>query len=352
MVFGDITILLNSVAAAEPVAAPSFTKTLEPVFLGLLAIAAALHGLFFTIVMSMPADASSLSLDRFDLDDRFVEILREPEEEKLDDILKDEGEDGEKGQAARDDSGKMGREEMEETNSRVAIQGMEEEIKFASKDERAKIARELAEDIQSDLAADADLAAIFGEGSETLGTDQLAALGNLSGEAVGESGGLGGLGLAGMGAGGGGFGTGSLGAGRYGVKGVGSGNGKGYGRGKGKLGRRKAKLPSVIPGKPVVMGSLDPEIIKRYIRQKRRQYKFCYAQQLQRYKNLTGTVKIAFTIAGSGRVIGAQVARAGTDLRNAEVQNCVRNVTSTIIFPQPKGGGIVKVTYPFRFKPN
>ena len=67
----------------------------------------------------MPADASSLSLDRFDLDDRFVEILREPEEEKLDDVLKDEGEDGEKGQAARDDSGKMGREEMEDGDQLV-----------------------------------------------------------------------------------------------------------------------------------------------------------------------------------------------------------------------------------------
>ncbi len=350
--FGDVTMLLNSVAAAEPVTSGGFFKAFEPIFLGLLAMAAALHGLFFTIVLSMPADASSLALDRFELDERFVEILREPEEEKLEDLLKDEGDDGDEGKAARDDSGKLGKEEMEETKNRLAIQGMEEEIKFANKDERAQIARDLAEDIQADLAADPELAALFGEGSQTIGMDQLAALGNLSGEVVGESGGAGGLGLAGVGSGGGGFGTGSLGAGRFGVKGVGSGKGKGYGRGVGKLGARKNKVPKVIPGRPLVQGSLDPEIIKRYIRKKRRQYGFCYSQQLQRYKNLTGTVKISFTITGSGRVVGAKVASAGTDLKNRSVQNCVRNVTAGIVFPQPKGGGIVKVTYPFRFKPN
>jgi TonB family protein len=352
LVFDDVTILLNSVAAAEPVSSGGFFKAFEPVFLGLLAMAAALHGLFFTIVLSMPADASSLALDRFELDERFVEILREPEEEKLEDLLKDEGDDGDEGKAARDDSGKLGKEEIEETQNRIAIQGMEEEIKFASKDERAEIARDLAEDIQADLASDPELAALFGEGSQTIGMDQLAALGNLSGEVVGESGGARGLGMAGVGSGGGGFGKGSLGAGRFGVKGVGSGKGKGYGRGVGKLGARKNRLPKVIPGRPIVMGSLDPEIIKRYIRKKRRQYQFCYSQQLQRYKNLTGTVKITFTITGSGRVVGAKVASAGTDLNNSTVQNCVKNVTAGIVFPQPKGGGIVKVTYPFRFKPN
>ena len=351
LVFDDVTLLLNSVAAAEKVGSGGFTRLVEPVFLGLLAMAAALHAMFFTIVLSMPADASSLALDRFDLDDRFVEILREPEEEKLEDMLKDEGEDGDEGKAARDDSGKTGKEEMEETKDRIAIQGMEEEIKFASKDERADIARKMAEDIASDVAADPELAALFGEGNQTIGTDQLSALGNLSGEVVGDSGGAGGLGLAGIGAGGGGFGTGSLGAGRFGVKGVGSGKGKGYGRGVAGTGSRKAKLPKVIPGRPLVMGSLDPEIIKRYIRKKRRQYGFCYSQQLQRYKNLKGTVKVAFTITGSGRVVGAKVA-SGTDLSNKAVQTCVRNVTASIVFPQPKGGGIVKVTYPFRFKPN
>jgi len=351
LVFDDVTLLLNSVAAAEKVGNGGWAKAVEPVFLGLLAMAAALHALFFTIVLSMPADASSLSLDRFDLDDRFVEILREPEEEKLDEMLKDEGEDGDEGKAARDDSGKTGKEDMEETKDRIAIQGMEEEIKFASKDERAEIARKMADDIASDVAADPELAALFGEGNQTIGTDQLSALGNLSGEVVGDSGGAGGLGLAGVGAGGGGFGTGSLGAGRFGVKGVGSGKGKGYGRGVAGTGSRKAKLPKVIPGRPLVMGSLDPEIIKRYIRKKRRQYGFCYSQQLQRYKNLKGTVKVAFTITGSGRVVGAKVA-SGTDLSNKAVQNCVRNVTASIVFPQPKGGGIVKVTYPFRFKPN
>ena len=77
----------------------------------------------------------------------------------------------------------------------------------------------------------------------------------------------------------------------------------------------------------------------------------CYSQQLQRFENLKGTIKVAFTITESGRVIGAKVA-SGTDLSNEAVQNCVRNVTASIVFPQPESGGMVKVTYPFRFKPN
>ena len=127
-------------------------------------------------------------------------------------------------------------------------------------------------------------------------------------------------------------------------------DGKGKDHGIPSVGRKK-RLPKVIPGPPLVMGSLEPIVINRYIRKKRRRYQLCYSQQLQRFENLKGTIKVAFTITESGRVIGAKVA-SGTDLSNEAVQNCVRNVTASIVFPQPESGGMVKVTYPFRFKPN
>ena len=109
------------------------------------------------------------------------------------------------------------------------------------------------------------------------------------------------------------------------------------------------KAPKSVSVHPKVAGGLDAETVKRHVHQRRSQYQFCYSQQLQRFKNLKGTVKIAFIISASGKVAKAQM-RSST-LENKAVESCVRSVTASIRFPAPKGGGIVKVLYPFNFNP-
>lgn len=74
--------------------------------------------------------------------------------------------------------------------------------------------------------------------------------------------------------------------------------------------------------------------------------KFCYEQGLAKNNTLTGRVTIKFMISGTGQVMMAAV--ANSTLNNAEVESCMIRKLKTWHFPQPDGGGVVIVTYPFQ----
>jgi hypothetical protein len=141
-------------------------------------------------------------------------------------------------------------------------------------------------------------------------------------------------------------GWGTIGTGRYGVIGHGSGTGSGYGTGAGRGGMRgrRSVQPMVRMGNPNAVGGLDKNIIRRYIRRKIPRIKFCYEKQLLVNAKLRGTVWADFVIAADGRVATSKA----TGVSKA-VSSCVAMVVGTIRFPRPKGGGVVKVRYPFRF---
>ena len=79
------------------------------------------------------------------------------------------------------------------------------------------------------------------------------------------------------------------------------------------------------------------------------QFKFCYSKELAKNPKLAGRVKVKFTIAASGQVLTS--ARQESSMGNARVENCVVQAVKRIQFPKPKGGGIVIVSYPFKFAP-
>ena len=115
-------------------------------------------------------------------------------------------------------------------------------------------------------------------------------------------------------------------------------------------GRRSGNLPRVIPGKPIVSGALDREIIRRKIRHHRASYQYCYEKELNRKRDLNGKIKVKFTIAGTGHVIAAKLME--TTMNNRRVESCLIKCIKGWVFPEPTGGGIVIVTYPFIFKPS
>lgn len=353
--FGELTFLVNSVPVAPPVARSSIVQQLDPQLLRYLFSAAVLHALFFLVVLSIPEDADGLSMDGFDDTDRFVEFILKPEEEK-EDPLKDlfkglEDDAGEVAEKARDEEGKMGKKDSEEKDKRFAIKGPADnnEIKLAK--ERAKM-----EAINTANAAfnslEGELSAVWGEGDRAVGSDAVNALGNMFGDKVGEAAGFGGLGTAGVGRGGGGFGEASIGVGNVGTRGRGGGGGggRGYGVGAARIGERDAKEPKVIPGTPVIQGSLDKETIRRVIRQHRAEYQYCYEKELNRKRDLNGKVAVKFTIAGNGSVIAASIEESS--MNDSAVENCIVGKIRRWVFPAPKGGGIVVVKYPFIFKPS
>ncbi len=187
----------------------------------------------------------------------------------------------------------------------------------------------------------------FAEGS-ALGSDADKAIGSLIGGQVGETYGIGGLGLKGTGrGGGGGTGSGTIGLGTLGTIGKGGGgSGAGYGRGVGRLRGRRASASSVRAGNATVRGALSKEIIRRVIRRHSNEVRYCYQKGLQGDPAMAGQVKVGFTISPSGQVTGARV--SGSSLGDAEVEECVTEAVGRWQFPQPKGGGMVMVNYPFR----
>lgn len=352
LVFGELSILVNSVPAAPPIQRAGFVNQLDPQLLRYLFGAAVLHALFFLIVLSIPADADSLSMDGFDMSDRFVEFILKPETEKqeeLQDLFKDVKDEGEAAEKAKGDEGKLGKKDSPEKDKRFAVQGPADQKEIQLAKERAK-----QEALQTAQAAfnslEGEMAAVWGEGDRAVGNDAVSALGNMFGDKVGEAQGFGGLGVAGVGRGGGGLGESSIGVGNVGTVGRGGGGKSGYGRGASRLGDRTGKVPKVIPGKPIVSGALDKETIRRVIRRHRNEYKYCYEKQLNVKRDLNGKIIVKFTISGNGSVIAASVEE--TTMNDSAVENCLVGKIRRWVFPAPKGGGIVVVKYPFIFKPS
>ncbi len=108
-----------------------------------------------------------------------------------------------------------------------------------------------------------------------------------------------------------------------------------------------------VPGGAVsnnfeVRGSLSQEVIRRYVQRHSNQVRYCYEQQLAQNPDLRGRVIIRFVISPSGAVTTSAV--AGSTLGNPAAEQCVARAVQRIAFPQPEGGGVVIVNYPFAFE--
>jgi hypothetical protein len=312
--------------------------------------------LFLLMIFAVPPDPKSLSLDLFDADNRFLNFLIKPPEEKEEEIpdwLKKTGpqEQGGKGKRHKGEEGKMGKKTSKEKQGLYGLKGPKD-------NPDPHLAKKLAEEEAKNagvlgilkMTEGSHLASIFGRDT-ALGSDAANVLGGLIGNEIGEAYGVGGLGLVGTGSGGGGTGEGTIGLGNLGTigKGGGGGDGSGYGRGAGGLGGRRASVPQVIPGQANVRGSLDKEIIRRIIRRHINEVKYCYEQELVKRPDLGGRVNVQFTISATGQVVASVL--QSTTMGNVRVESCIVQAVRRWVFPKPLGGGIVIVTYPFVLTP-
>jgi hypothetical protein len=166
--------------------------------------------------------------------------------------------------------------------------------------------------------------------------------------------GNGGLGQLGEGKGGGGSSNNSQG---LGSKGLGEGlTGHGLGAiGKGgNLSGSGVGHPKIEVGnaaETIVVGGLDRSLIDEYIKRHIREIRACYEAQLNSSAGkLAGRMATRFVISGSGHVSQAGV--TSSSLGNSKVESCVLGVLRHIMFPEPLGGGVVEVDYPFSFTPS
>jgi outer membrane biosynthesis protein TonB len=164
--------------------------------------------------------------------------------------------------------------------------------------------------------------------------------------------GNGGLAIGGDGKGGGGTSALSQGLGDKG-RGMGKvGTGLGAaGNGNGIIGgEARVAIRSGGPEEAVVMGSIDAGAIEAAMLAHKDEFRLCYEKEINAENpNLAGRVGTTFVIGSGGRVTEAGI--ESTTLKNANVERCVLAVIKRIDFPVPRGGGVVQVTYPFKYSP-
>lgn len=203
---------------------------------------------------------------------------------------------------------------------------------------KAEVDRQKVTHLLAGLLGGAPGAGPFAGGLAPQVTDALGGLRAPGGAAdLGGLGGLGSRGRGGSGAGGAGLGLGGAvgpGGGAPGVLDLGGGP--------------PPETVRVVPGKTVVVGGLDREVIARVIERHQAEIKFCYEAALQREPGLAGKVAVAWTIDPAGAVAEASVSES--TLGSAAVERCIVDRVRRWRFPAPQGGGVVEVSFPWIFK--
>ena len=315
-----------------------------------------LHALLLIWVYLLPPRSAALSIDRLAQDGRYSDYLVTPlTRPAIEDAWPEvslesaDAAQGGSGQAHEGDRGQAGDPTREPVSRRFAVRAQrnraEPELSRATLEQRASqagIIGVLHANAQAQQAPSSPFAR-----DQAQGNDSMDALGRLWSVNQGFSFGIGGLGSIGTGRGGGGRGRGTIGTGELGTIGRGDGStGTGiYGSGAGGLHGRDSRVPQVRSLPAEVLGSLSKETIRRHIGRHINEVRSCYEQALITRPDLQGRIAIWFVIAGSGAVKNAAV--ASSDVADPHVASCIAAAVRRWTFPQPEGGGLVTVTYPF-----
>lgn len=333
---GSVTLEVCFQPMPKPVFVP-FLETVDFTVLNIFLVMFFLAALFIISALNRELEGEGYVDELAGNQARIVKLLIKPPEIQknrfLEKLAKQKENVGEMAAKHSGDEGQMGKKEAPKRNTRTAPKGDPN-----NKDQ----ARMMAQRIFGNGSG--GISTIFGHNG--LGGELKSAMGNMFGSAPGDSRGLGGLGLRGSGSGGGGVGN-TIGIGGIGTKGRGGGLGS-YGTGTGYMGGKKETDIGISSSEPQVMGSLDKELIRQVIHRNRNQIRFCYESQLTRFPKLNGKVAVRFVITAAGTVSSSQVAQS--TVNNVELETCIAGRVQTWIFPKPKGGGVVIVTYPFILK--
>jgi hypothetical protein len=314
-------------------------------YLNLLLVLLFLQGGFIVAAKTTTRDMDLVQDDLAKGQQRMAKfVMKAPEQQKVNPYLEKLKSDlkkeqpGEMAERHKGDEGQMGKKDAPKTNGRSAPKAIDPNAKELVKNSGLLAALGKGR-------GTGGLSTVFGQGG--LGGDLKGAIGNMYGPVVGDSRGVGGLGLKGTGTGGGGAGE-TIGIGAVGTKGRGGGLG-GYGSGVGGLGAKRDRDVAIATGETKVLGAIDPELIRKVIRDHADQVRYCYEQQLTLNPKLGGKVAIKWQINADGRasatILDPSVPIDSDGLRT--VGECIMSRIRTWEFPKPKGGGMAIVTYPW-----
>lgn len=101
--------------------------------------------------------------------------------------------------------------------------------------------------------------------------------------------------------------------------------------------------------KTVVLGSIDPDLLRKILREHLPQFRHCYQQELEENsEELAGILDLKFTISATGKAKKVHIRSKSSPFSKKGI-GCMANVLHHIDFPKPKGGGVVDVRQPLNF---
>lgn len=106
--------------------------------------------------------------------------------------------------------------------------------------------------------------------------------------------------------------------------------------------------PVAIASSATVSGRLDRKTVQKIIRRNLSGIKWCYQDALQRNPKIRGKVTLSFTILPSGRTQNPSA--RNKSFKDEALLKCIKRKMTRWKFPQPKDGGVVKVSYPLILK--
>jgi outer membrane biosynthesis protein TonB len=107
-----------------------------------------------------------------------------------------------------------------------------------------------------------------------------------------------------------------------------------------------------VPVEKISVSTINPDEIRRLLREHIPQFRYCYQSELDMNKNpegLQGRINFRFKIGAQGRVTSSDI--SSEEITSDKVRDCIKNVLQGIQFPAPNGGKTVEVYQPMNFYP-
>ena len=105
---------------------------------------------------------------------------------------------------------------------------------------------------------------------------------------------------------------------------------------------------SYLQANTKILGAMDPELIRKIMREYIPQFRHCYQRELVINPSVAGVFDLEFQINSKGKGVSVGVKKQGKNF-SAKGMGCLKQVVSMIPFPKPKGGGLVDVKQPMNF---
>ena len=107
-----------------------------------------------------------------------------------------------------------------------------------------------------------------------------------------------------------------------------------------------------VPVEKIALSNINPDDIRRILRDHIPQFRYCYQTELDTNKNpegVQGRMTFKFSIGGNGKVTKSEI--QSEEISSDKVRDCIKNVLHGIQFPSPGAGKTVDVAQPINFYP-